>query len=66
MKNIKVLGIDLAKSVFQLHGANQQGKAVLKKKLMGDYKHPVWLSVAGWVVVIIMGIMGAQAIVSLF
>ena len=39
--------------------------AVLKKRLMGDYKHPVWLSVAGWVVVVIMGIMGAKAIVSL-
>lgn len=39
--------------------------AVFKKKLMGDYKHPVWLSVAGWIVVIIMGIMGAKAIVTL-
>lgn len=39
--------------------------AVFKKKLTGDYKHPVWMSVAGWIVVIIMGIMGAKAIVTL-
>ncbi|MES2204747.1 MAG: IS110 family transposase [Pseudomonadota bacterium] len=29
--NITTLGIDLAKNVFQLHGADQAGKAVLKK-----------------------------------
>ena len=40
--------------------------AVLKKKLIGNYKHPVWLSVAGWLVVVIMGIMGGKAIASLF
>ena len=28
-----VLGIDLAKSVFQLHGVNEAGKVVLRKKL---------------------------------
>jgi Mn2+/Fe2+ NRAMP family transporter len=39
--------------------------AVLKKKLIGNYKHPVWLSVIGWFVVLIMGIMGAKAIVLL-
>ena len=31
MKNIKVLGIDLAKNVFQLHGTNSSGKCVLRK-----------------------------------
>jgi len=30
---IKVLGIDLAKQSFQLHGVDQDGKSVLKKKL---------------------------------
>lgn len=30
---ISVLGIDLAKSVFQLHGVNRAGKVVLRKKL---------------------------------
>lgn len=33
MKEISVLGIDLAKNIFQLHGADQSGAAVLKKKL---------------------------------
>lgn len=32
-KDIKTLGIDLAKDIFQLHGANAQGKQVLKKRL---------------------------------
>ena len=30
---ITTLGIDLAKSVFQLHGVDERGKTVLKKKL---------------------------------
>jgi transposase len=33
MKNIKVLGIDLAKNVFQLHGTDQKGKCLLRKRL---------------------------------
>lgn len=33
MKDIKVLGIDLAKEVFQLHGTNGEGKRVLSKRL---------------------------------
>lgn len=33
MSNIKVLGIDLAKDVFQLHGTDKKGKAVLRKRL---------------------------------
>jgi len=33
MKNIKVLGIDLAKNVFQIHGADAKGKCVLRKRL---------------------------------
>ena len=31
--NVTTLGIDLAKSVFQLHGVNTRGEAVLKKRL---------------------------------
>lgn len=30
---ISVLGIDLAKQAFQLHGVDEQGQAVLRKKL---------------------------------
>ena len=33
MGNIKVLGIDLAKDVFQLHGTDAHGKKVLGKRL---------------------------------
>lgn len=33
MKNIKVLGIDLAKNVFQIHGTDAKGKRVLRKRL---------------------------------
>ncbi len=33
MKNIKVVGIDLAKNIFQLHGCDSQGKCVLRKRL---------------------------------
>ena len=33
MKNISVLGIDLAKDVFQLHGINEHGKKILGKKV---------------------------------
>ena len=33
MEEIKVIGIDLAKSVFQLHGASAAGKPVFRKKL---------------------------------
>lgn len=33
MSNIKVLGIDLAKNVFQLHGTDTKGKCLLRKRL---------------------------------
>lgn len=33
MKDIKVLGVDLAKNVFQLHGTDASGKVVLRKRL---------------------------------
>jgi transposase len=31
--NITVMGIDLAKNVLQVHGVDQQGKAVLRRQL---------------------------------
>lgn len=31
--SIKVIGIDIAKTVFQLHGVDALGKVVLKKRL---------------------------------
>ena len=30
---ITTIGIDLAKNVFQVHGVDERGKAVLKKQL---------------------------------
>lgn len=33
MSNIKVLGVDLAKNVFQLHGTDASGRVVLRKRL---------------------------------
>lgn len=33
MNNVTVLGIDLAKDVFQLHGVNEYGKKILGKKI---------------------------------
>lgn len=30
---VAFIGIDLAKNVFQLHGANADGKAVLKRRI---------------------------------
>jgi len=33
MKNVTLLGIDLAKDVFQLHGVNEYGKKILGKKV---------------------------------
>lgn len=33
MKDIKTVGLDLAKNVFYVHGVDSHGKAVLKKKL---------------------------------
>lgn len=36
MKNITLLAIDVAKNVFQLHGVNQRGQCVLKKRISRD------------------------------
>ena len=40
MSKITIIGLDLAKNVFQLHGADQSGKAVLRKKLRRDQVLP--------------------------
>ena len=36
MSEIVTVGLDLAKSVFQVHGADGSGQAVLRKKLRRD------------------------------
>lgn len=36
MSNVSVIGVDLAKSVFQLHGVNDKGRVVLRRTLRRD------------------------------
>lgn len=36
MSTINILGIDLAKNVFQLHGVDTRGRVVLKRRVMRD------------------------------
>lgn len=40
--------------------------AAYKKNIAGSYKHPGWLSAAGWIVVAAMSYMGVKAIMNLF
>ena len=40
--------------------------AANKKTIIGSYKHPYWLSIAGWIVVAAMAYMGIKAISNLF
>lgn len=46
MKEVSIIGVDLAKQVFQLHGATAEGEAVFRKKLSREQfaafmqKHP--------------------------
>lgn len=34
--NVSVLGIDIAKNIFQLHGVDSSGKRVLKQRIERD------------------------------
>ena len=36
MNKVTLLAIDIAKNVFQLHGADQTGKMILRKKVRRD------------------------------
>lgn len=40
--------------------------AVKKKSIFGTYKHPLWLSIAGWFVVIIMSYMSITTLIEQF
>ena len=37
-----------------------------KKKIVGEYKHPLWLQIAGWLVVLVMLIFSVQTVLSEF
>jgi Mn2+/Fe2+ NRAMP family transporter len=39
--------------------------AATKKRIMNDYRHPVWMQAAGWIVVAVMSWMGYMTIASL-
>jgi hypothetical protein len=34
MREVSIIGVDLAKQVFQLHGATAEGEVVFRKKLL--------------------------------
>jgi Mn2+/Fe2+ NRAMP family transporter len=36
--------------------------AATRKRLMNGYRHPLWMQIAGWIVVVVMGWMGTVAI----
>jgi Mn2+/Fe2+ NRAMP family transporter len=36
--------------------------AAFKQRIVGDYKHPLWMQIAGWIVVAVMSWMGALVI----
>ncbi len=36
MKDIIVIGVDIAKNVFQIHGSDTQGKRVFHKRISRD------------------------------
>ena len=44
LPEVLVLGIDLAKNIFQLHGVDSKGKVVLRKKVkreaLAEFKSP--------------------------
>ena len=40
--------------------------AVTKKRLVHNYKHPLWMSISGWLVVVIMAWLGLKTIGEMF
>lgn len=47
---ITTIGIDRAKNVFQIHGADQRGKAVLRKQLRRDQVAPFFANLQPWLI----------------
>jgi len=50
--SIDVLGIDLAKNVFQLHGVDRKGNPIFKRRLMRDQLLPMLAGLESCTVVI--------------
>jgi Mn2+/Fe2+ NRAMP family transporter len=38
--------------------------AAYHKKIIGDYKHPLWLSIFGWLIVLLMAYMGGYTLIN--
>jgi transposase len=49
---IETLAVDIAKNVFQLHGANRDGRAALKRRVMRDQFHSVVAQIDPWTVIL--------------
>lgn len=43
MKEVSIIGVDLAKQVFQLHGAMAEGDVVFRKKLSRKQSEQIWV-----------------------
>ena len=43
MQSITMIGLDIAKSVFQVHGVDAEDNVILRRQLKRRYA-PVWLS----------------------
>lgn len=52
MAEIRMIGIDLAKSVFQLHGVDDAGRAILRRQLRRSQMEPFFASLPPCVVAI--------------
>jgi transposase len=50
--NITMIGLDTAKVVFQVHGVDSTGKAVLKRKLRRDELIPFFKALPRCIVVL--------------
>ncbi len=52
---ITTMGIDLAKSVFSIHGVDEHGKCVLKKQVRHDQLQPLRVAITFPFVLILGG-----------
>ena len=50
MANVAVLGIDIAKNVFQLHGVDADGQVVLRRRVMRDQLLQVTEAIPPWLI----------------
>jgi len=46
MQVVTTVGLDIAKSVFQVHGVDAAGQVVIRRQLKRRYVHPAWCE--GW------------------